>query len=186
MPSLARTDIGVRGSETMHPCYSRGMDTANILAFSEADQKYIIRAAAHSAAPLALPEEARFRYDVTDLQVARVILAAIRGAVVHRIPSGHWMVQRPVQQDPMPALALTGIGPMLSPIVKEMLRTGLATRSANTFRLAPTHLRSQIRTQPRCFFSGRTNPLRARLVDEPMLVECAHCQRIYAYRAPFT
>lgn len=171
--------------------YSRGMDIPSTLAFSEADQRYINRAAAHAAAESVLRPEQRFKRGVTDLAVARVFLAVERGALVYVGTNGQWRISRRDEDMREPAMALTGVGSILSTVVGEMVRTGLAVsyRSRQlTLIPADTHLRAPGDSRASlCRFTGEDmGPMRSRLVDDVNITDCPHCQRIHAYRAPLT
>lgn len=172
------------GAETAKPCYSRAMDITHSLSFNEVDQRYITRAAAHAAAPLILRPEQRFNPAINDLHVARVFLAIERGALIVRSRTGQWLVQR---DGNLPAMALTGIGSLLSRVSSEMVRTGLAKDYRRILVPADTHLRSFDRTLSVCRFTGEVmGPMRARLVDDVHLTDCPRCRLIHNYRNPLS
>jgi hypothetical protein len=135
---------------------------------SEADQRFATRAAAHSADPANLRAAQRFQHGVTDLQVARIMLALERGTILYRSRLGRW-------------LAPTGspIGPNLSPAVMEMIRTGLLRhwidREGDHLIPAKVHLTLDGRNSL-CLFAGEDlGPMRARLARELDLADCLEC-----------
>lgn len=133
-----------------------------------AEQAHITRAAAHAVDPEKLRPLQRFAPYVTDVQVARIMMALERGTVLYRSRLGRW-------------LAPTGspISQNLSPAVMEMIRTGLVRhwidREGDHLIPAKVHLDLGDR-QSACHFVGEDmGPMRSRLVQDLSLVDCLHC-----------
>jgi len=144
---------------------------------SEAEEAYAIRASAHSADPSVLRVAQRFQELVTDLDVARVILALERGANPVRNRADRWSMPSWNQ--------LRGMSSgRLSNAVREMIRTGLVRHyrdhDGDHLIPAPVHFRMihQDATQTSaCLFVGEDlGPMRARLVDRLDLVDCLNCE----------
>jgi hypothetical protein len=139
--------------------------------YAEADEntwRQTERAAAHSVAGES------FRDGVTDLDVARVLLAIERGAQIVAGGPSRWFCEtgNPLNRT---SLART---------VDEMIRTGLARASSApvgrdyysvTLIPAPVHLRSRRDAlRARCGNSS----LRLRRVDHLELIDCGTCRKI--------
>lgn len=135
-------------------------------------QTMVAKAGLHAADPTRLKLDARFRGGITDLDVARVILAAERGAGIVADPGPcRWVLMGPERMGRV----------MLSRIVEEMIRTGLAAGVSESrgrdlvrvsVRVAPIHLRAR-RNDLRARCTSRA--LRLRRTDDPTLVDCVSC-----------
>jgi len=143
---------------------------------SETDQRYATRAAAHAREPETLRPAQRFEPYVTDLAVARVMLALERGTEIRRNRLGRWF-------------APTGspLGRSVSTVVSEMIRTGLVRDYRNPSGehvLIPAKTHKRVWDAPGvqrslCLFTGEDlGPMRSRLVDEMDLVDCLECEHI--------
>lgn len=140
------------------------------------DLDLVDRAAAHAMAEYVLPAAARFQRNVTDLDVARLILALERGTVIvpsatgrswHTVPRGDRM-------------------PPLTRVIEEAMRVGLV--HPDTVKIgdiartqlvaAPVHLRVQIDRNRRgtaCRASQDIPFGRFRTLDNRDLVDCSAC-----------
>lgn len=153
-------------------CTRRVANLPKHLPACERDQGLIARAGAHAADPELLPEEARFQGSVTDLDVARLLLALDRGAAV-------WPHERGWRTEQRTALMFG----RLSATVRECLRLGLVhtmreQTGPSSFRefLVPaiTHLRHRAdHRAPAC--PAPRSIKRYRLVDDRVLVDCQTC-----------
>ena len=133
---------------------------------TEQDWMVVERAAAHCAP--GIPEELQFVRAVSDLDVARVLLAMQRGTEILQGGPKRWYA---IPFGPLNRTAL-------SRTVDEMIRIGLARAvserlSASLVKVilsaAPVHLRGRTdRLSPLCQAEG----LRFRLVDHPDLADC--------------
>lgn len=132
------------------------------------------RAAAHALAEVR--PDARFTGGVTDLDVAR-LLRALEGNPPVRITrndQGRWYAE---------PNRITGRA--VSPVVNEMIRTGLLAHvrdrgpsGAVTHVLVPAkvHLRKLDELTTRCGEPGEgQGPKRVRLVSDPIMVDCLAC-----------
>lgn len=151
----------------------------------QAQDAYAIRASAHSAVPGVLRPSQRFVAYVTDLDVARVMLALERGARLRYSRVGTWVAPA--------GLAMVNMSPArLSNTVNEMIRTGLVRhyRDRNGDHLIPAlvHLRATTESEyhghvtstqhSACLFTGEDlGPMRSRLVDRLDLVDCLSCEQ---------
>jgi hypothetical protein len=129
---------------------------------SPVELRMIERASAHVVAESLLPERARFRDGVTDLDVARIIRALEAGHMVVQ-PRGlnfRWVA---------PQVGMEGL--KLNRVVREMLRTGLATNKEGKLVPAMVHLAPAGAWAPRC----PARPLRVRTLDHPAMVDCLRC-----------
>lgn len=161
---------------TSHP-----IDT--VLSTTEAGQAAAVRAAAHSAPEDTLRIAQRWHdRSVIDERVARVFLALEYYRVrPYRNTAGRWFAPT--------GTILTGLGPNLSTVIGEMIRTGLVRhwRDCNGDHLipAPVHLMDRT-TSPlggvvvkhsACLFTGEDmGPMRSRLVERLDLVDCLACE----------
>jgi hypothetical protein len=152
------------------------MSTLTGHALNEADERYAVRAAAHAAEPSVLRAAQRFAPYVSDLAVARVMLALERGTEIHRNSIGRWFA--PIGHP---------LGRQVSTVIQEMIRTGLVRdyRQPNGEHVlipAKTHLRvrEELTAQHSlCLFAGEDlGPMRARLVDQMDLVDCLECEAL--------
>jgi len=162
-------------------CYTGPMTIAEL---APKDQGLVIRASAHAAAEAMLLPGSRFQEGVTDLEVARVLSALERGALI--VPSAsrpnRWMLG---VGTPNPLVGMeSNAGPRpLSRIVAEMIRLGLAyPRTERTgpasyrtyLEPAMVHLRGPVWRLPMC--GGPSSTIkRYRLVDDLTLVDCQSC-----------
>lgn len=155
------------------------------------DISWEIRAAAHSTAPLTLRAAQRFQNGVTDLDVARVMLALERGVRPYRNRAGRWLAPSGT------TLAGFGRGHLsgrnLSTVIGEMIRTGLVRhwidREGDHLIPAPVHLMAGEpgNRHSACLFTGEDmGPMRSRLVEEHRftLVDCLHCEQTLAQGGP--
>jgi hypothetical protein len=100
------------------------MDT---IAYQEID---IIRAGLHAVPAACLAEEASFREGVTDVEIARLLLALERGARVVQSQQRTWHCpDKPYF-----------LGRRRRHVIKEALRTGLAADHDGRLQPAPVHL----------------------------------------------
>jgi hypothetical protein len=144
---------------------------------SEAQDAFAIRASAHAADPGVLRAAQRFQSLVTDLDVARVMLALERGAKPTRNRADRWSVPA--------GTPLNGMTPgRLSNAIREMVRTGLVrhyrNKTGDHLIPAPVHFRDRHDDGSQtsaCLFVGEDlGPMRARLVDRLDLVDCLACE----------
>ena len=141
--------------------------------YSDEDWMAVERAGAHSAPDSELSPSRRLRNKVTDLDVARLLLAMERGVVVRQGGPQRWFIEKPHP------LATAG---KLTRTVDEMVLLGLATGVSTmlmpqlvsvVLKAAPVHLRSsEDRWKPKC----DAQALRYRIVDHPDLADCANCK----------
>jgi hypothetical protein len=161
------------------------MDT--VLTTTEAGQAAATRAAAHSAPTGSLRIAQRWHDPhVTDENVARVMLALEYYRVrPYRNTAGRWYAPA--------GSSLTGLGPNLSTVIGEMVRTGLVRhwrdRDGDHLIPAPVHylertvspLGGVVSVHSVCLFVGEDmGPMRARLVERLELVDCLACCEIVA------
>lgn len=153
--------------------------TDNVIQFplvTPADRRLCDRAAAHSVGEIGrLNLEACFRGGITDLDVARVILAVERGSDIRQGGEARWML---VGREKMNRN-------FLSCVVDEMLRTGLAMALSERvrhevvavhIRVAPVHFRAlSDDLRPSCHTRV---PLRVRRTERRDLVDCVSCLNI--------
>jgi hypothetical protein len=149
----------------------------------ETQDAWATRAGAHAAEASVLRVAQRFQNQVTDLDVARVMLALERGARPFLNRMGRWFVPTGTPLNGMPAHKL-------STVIQEMIRTGLVRHhrpwhAPDVLIPAPTHFRVKVElTQPdqtlqhsACLFVGEDlGPMRARLVDRLDLTDCLACE----------
>lgn len=144
-----------------------------------ADQRAILRAGAHAAAETVLRPAQRFLYGVTDLDVTRVMHKLEQGTHLTLDGMGRWRASSGSAPERLGARTL-------STVVQEMIRTGLVRhwRDREGDRLIPAkvHLRnSEHRTTSACLFTGENmGPMRSRLVDDLVLVDCLDCEQAVA------
>lgn len=133
----------------------------------EREQILILRSTCHVADEARLPEALHFCNHVTDLDVARLIHAIERGAVV--VEHGKAWVDL--------GGALRARMPHLTRIVRECLRLGLVTRTSR--ELAPDIWQTWLIAAPvhcDCGHPCLTRPgRRVRLADDLALVDCEAC-----------
>lgn len=141
---------------------------------TEGDRILAERAAAHALAEVR--PDARFTGGVTDLDVARLMRALESNPPVRitRNDQGRWYAE---------PNRITGRA--VSPVVNEMIRTGLLTHlrvlgpsGTVTHHLVPakTHLRAEDALITRCGEPGEgQGPKRVRLVSDPIMVDCLAC-----------
>jgi hypothetical protein len=158
-----------------------------VLSTSEVGRRAAIRAAAH------LREESTLRiaqrwHDraVTDMATARVLLALEYYNVrPYRNMAGRWFAPT--------GSSLTGLGPNLSTIINELIRTGLVRhwrdREGDHLIPAPVHYRATttspggavVTVHSACLFVGEDmGPMRARLVEQLDLTDCLACCQVVA------
>lgn len=161
---------------TSHP-------TDPALSTTEVGWRAAVRAAAHSAHESSLRIAQRWHdRSVTDERVARVFLALEYYRVrPYRNTAGRWFAPT--------GSSLTGLGPNLSTVIGEMIRTGLIRhwrdRNGDHLIPAPVHLLDRT-TSPMgfvviqhsaCLFTGEDmGPMRSRLVERLDLVDCLACE----------
>ena len=162
-------------------CARRAGEVVSTTNLSDADRIKVIRAGCHATAEVMLDRDAQLREGVTDLDVARVLLALEGGALIIPGPrnSTRWMAPH---GSPLRAMDGTYERRSLNRVVGEMIRLGLAyvatqRTGPSSFRrfLAPAlvHARGG-RGRPAC--GGPTTTIkRFRLVDELTLVDCQAC-----------
>jgi hypothetical protein len=146
------------------------------------DEASVIRAGAHAAAEAVLRQAQRFHKDVTDLDVARVMRALELGHRPVRHQTGKWTMtgETPAK----------GLNYKMSPIINEMIRTGLVRhyRDRNGDHLIPAlvHYRNpEHHGLSACLFTGEDmGPMRSRLVDRLDLVDCLACEAVIATGIP--
>lgn len=142
---------------------------------SKHDNDIVIRSAAHTLADAVTPDSTRLRNDVTDFDIARLMLALETGQVI--VPDGRgWKALdvRPLLQAFVPHLYTT---------ISEALRLGLV--HLDSVRTSPGIVRHQLvgaavhlrretgRTM--CAASLAIPFMRYRLVDDEDLVDCTAC-----------
>jgi hypothetical protein len=164
----------------MSEIISNPMDPA--LSATEAGQAYAVRAAAHVADETTLRVAQRWSTRaVTDMATARVMLALEYYRVrPYRNRTGRWYAPT--------GSPLTGMGPDLSTVINELVRTGLIRdwrdREGDHLIPAPVHYRARtvspgggvVLQHSACLFTGEDmGPMRARLVDRLDLVDCLAC-----------
>lgn len=147
-------------------CYSRGMTT------TETDP-FVIRAGAHAVHESLLRTYAqRFQHQVTDEDVAAILygiehdhLSPIKQRTGRWVLPAGWKV-RP-RHDP-------------STVIGEMVRTGLArdVREYDNHYLVPALVHLRDGEVSACRFTGEDmGPMRSRLTDDLILVDCLECER---------
>lgn len=140
-----------------------------------------LRSSAHAVDPAQLREAQRWQHGVTDLDVARVFSFLERGEVLYRNAAGSW--KAPVHS-PLNRLRL-------STVIDEMIRTGLVRHYREPLNpghfvdyLIPAlvHMRHRDnRTVSACLFTGEDlGPMRARLSDHMVYVDCLACEAVVA------
>lgn len=148
---------------------------------TEVGQNFAIRAAAHSADDSVLRVAQRWHHGVSDLQVSRVFLALEYYRIrPYRNVAGRWYAPT--------GTSLAGLNANLSPVIGEMIRTGLVRhwidREGDHLIPAPVHLRervvldqpAQVFQHSACLFVGEDlGPMRSRMVDRLDLVDCLAC-----------
>lgn len=167
---------------------NRHMDQALIT--TEAGRNWADRAVAH-AAPKELLRHAQRWQDphVTDEAVARVFLALeYYRTRPYRNVNGRWYVPA--------GTAPAGTNTNLSPVIGEMVRTGLLRhwrdRDGDHLIPAPVHFLDRTVTGPglvvvhsACLFVGEDmGPMRARLVERMDLTDCLACEQAIATGKP--
>ena len=156
----------------------------SILSVDENGERFAIRAGAHAAHESTLRVAQRWQNGVNDLKVARVMLALEYHHVrPYRNRLGRWYA---------PTGSPLAGGVWISPVVAEMIRTGLLrcwhNRDGDHLIPAPVHYRSRsvswagVETQhSACLFVGEDmGPMRSRLVDRFDLVDCLACETAVA------
>lgn len=149
---------------------------------TEKDQRAIIRAGAHAAAEVVLRPAQRFMYGVTDLQVARVMRALEAGVDFTYLGGTGWMA--PLGH----GLNTPEWQRRLRRVIPEMIRTGLVRHyrgplgGGGVLIPAPVHARNlDDRSISACLFVGEDRgPMRARLVDDLLNVDCLACEAALA------
>lgn len=151
----------------------------------EIGERHAIRAGAHAVDESVLRTAQRWHHGVTDLAVARVMLALEYHHVrPYRSRLGRWLVPA--------GSPLAGHTFNLSPVIGEMVRTGLVRhwqdRNGDHLIPAPVHLLGRsmvfpglIATHSACLFVGEDmGPMRSRLVEDLSLVDCLACESAVA------
>lgn len=144
-----------------------------------------VRAGAHAAHESTLRVAQRWQSGVDDLKVARVMLALEYYHVrLFRNRLGRWFA---------PTGSPLAGGIWVSPVVAEMIRTGLLRhwrdRNGDHLIPAPVHYRSRTTSWPgivqqhsACLFVGEDmGPMRSRLVDQLDLTDCLACESAVAH-----
>jgi hypothetical protein len=148
---------------------------------TEAENRAITRAGAHAAAEMVLRPVQRFMYEVTDLQVARVMRALESGAEFTYCGGPSWMAPlgHPLDSPEWRR--------RLKRVIPEMIRTGLVRHyrtplGGNHLIPSPVHARNlDDRNLSACLFVGEDRgPMRSRLVDDLLDVDCLACERAIA------
>lgn len=149
----------------------------NVIDFPSADQALIIRAGAHAVDPEKLPEDARFRSGVTDLDMARLIRAIEKGLVVY-LAGYKWSCQperSPVSKG-LSATVNEGIRTGL--IAQVVIRTGMHTVQQRAVA-APVHLRSKADLdRPACHAPGGLKRYRLMNREDARYVDCLACRLV--------
>jgi hypothetical protein len=137
---------------------------------AQLDQRLIDRSGTHAMPADQLRPAQRFQMGVTELDVARVMHELEKGVRLHRSRMGRWA-----------APLGSRLGYKVSPIIQEMIRTGLVRhlidREGDHLIPARVHLDLGDR-QSACHFVGEDlGPMRARLSRNLDLADCLDCQQ---------
>lgn len=144
---------------------------------SEITERYLIRAAAHSAAPEDLKLGQHWTQGVQDEDVAAVIYAMEALEIpLGRRRTGRWTMPTEVPHDVLPDIDV-------DIVISEMIRTGLVrewrAQGRYALTLARVHLRDpENRSQTICHdpVEGMDEG-RVRIVSDMTLVDCLTCER---------